>query len=58
MIEHHILSIKRDREKWIRDKNQIDTEMNAKLVLMKKRATTSGRFFQHIQVQSLKNESN
>ena len=50
MMKHHILSIKRDREKWIRDKNQIDTEMNAKLVLMKKRATTSGRFFQHIQV--------
>ena len=40
----------RDREVWIRDKKRIDAEMNNKLVTMKKRATTSGRLFHHIQV--------
>ena len=40
----------RDREIWIRDKKRIDTEMNNRLVAMKKRATTSGRLYHHIQV--------
>ena len=43
----------RDREMWARDKNQMDKEMNARLVPMKKRATVAGRIFHHIQVYNL-----